>query len=152
MRDRLPANPYRYGLLAVAFVQLGATLQALLTPKSFYEDFPFGRGWVEAYPSYNDHLIYDYGAYTLGAVVALVIAAVWLDRRVVQVVTVSWLVSATIHFVNHVLTVDRYGVGDAVINLGGLALFVVIPGALLVRSRHDSPAEDPGSTRARATA
>ena len=152
MRDRLPANPYRYGLLAVAFAQLGATLQALLTPRSFYEDFPFGRGWVEAYPSYNDHLIYDYGAYTLGAVVALVIAAVWLDRRVVQVVTVSWLVSATIHFVNHVLTVDRYGVGDAVVNLAGLALFVVIPGALLVRSRHDSPAEDPGSTRARATA
>ena len=29
----------------------------------------FGRGWVEAYPSYNDHLIYDYGAYTLGALV-----------------------------------------------------------------------------------
>jgi hypothetical protein len=150
MRDRLPANPYRYGLLAVAFGQLGATLQALLTPKSFYEDFPFGRGWVEAYPSYNDHLIYDYGAYTLGALVALVIAAVWLDRRVVQVATASWLVSATIHFVNHVLTVDRYGTGDAVANLAGLALFVVIPGALLVRSRHEPPAEDSGRARARA--
>jgi len=152
MRDRLPANPYRYGLLAVAFAQLGATLQALLAPKSFYEDFPFGRGWVEAYPSYNDHLIYDYGAYTLGAVVALVIAAIWLDRRVVQVASVSWLVSATIHFVNHVLTADRYGTGDAVANLAGLALFVVIPGALLIRSRNEPSAEDPGSTRARAAA
>ena len=152
MRDRLPANPYRYGLLVVAIGQLGATLQALLTPKSFYEDFPFGRGWVEAYPSYNDHLIYDYGAYTLGAVVALVIAAIWLDRRVVQVVTVSWLVSATIHFVNHVLTVDRYGTGDAIANLTGLFLFVAIPGWLLIRSRHESPAEDPGSARAGAAA
>ena len=151
MRDRLPANPYRYGLLAVALGQLGATLQALVAPKSFYEDFPFGRGWVEAYPSYNDHLIYDYGAYTLGAVVALVIAAIWLDRRVVQVVTISWLVSATIHFVNHVLTVDRYGTGDAIANLAGLFLFVAVPGALLKRSR-DERAEDPGSTRARAAA
>jgi hypothetical protein len=151
MRDRLPANPYRYGLLLVAFGQLGATVQALVAPKSFYEDFPLGRGWVEAYPSYNDHLIYDYGAYTLGAVVALVVAAIWLDRRVVQVVTIGWLVSATIHFVNHVLTVDRYGTGDAIANLAGLFLFVAVPGALLIRSK-DERAEDPGSTRARAAA
>ncbi len=150
MRDRLPAMPYRYGLLVIAFAQLGATLQALLTPRSFYNDFPLGRGWVHAYPSYNDHLIYDYGAYTLGAVVALVIAAIWLDRRVVQLATVSWLVSATIHLVNHVVTVDRYGTGDAVANLTGLFLFVAIPGGLLIRSINESPAENPGSTGARA--
>ena len=149
MRDRLPANPYRYGLLLVAFGQLGATVQALVSPRSFYEDFPFGRGWVQAYPAYNDHLIYDYGAYTLGAVVALVIAAIWLDRRVVQVVSVSWLVSATIHFVNHVLTVDRYGTGDAIANLSGLFLFVAVPGVLLIRSRNER-AEDPGRAGARA--
>ena len=150
MRDRLPAMPYRYGLLVIAFAQLGATLQALLTPRSFYNDFPLGRGWVHAYPAYNDHLIYDYGAYTLGAVVALVIAAIWLDRRVVQLATVSWLVSATIHLVNHVVTVDRYGTGDAVANLTGLFLFVAIPGGLLIRSINESPAENPGSTGARA--
>ena len=152
MRDRLPVSPYRWGLLLVAFGQLGVSLHALLAPKSFYEDFPFGRGWVEAYPSYNDHLIYDYGAYTLGALVALVIAAVWLDRRVVQVATASWLVSATIHLVNHVVTVDRYSTGDAVANLAGLLLFVVIPGGLLVRSINESRSEDPGSTRARTAA
>ena len=150
MRDRLPANPYRYGLLVIAIAQLGPTLQALLAPKSFYEDFPVGRGWVQAYPAYNDHLIYDYGAYTLGAVVALVMAAVWLDRRVVQVATAGWLVSSTIHFVNHVLTIDRYGVGDAAANLTGLLLFVVIPGGLLLRSRNESPTEDSGRAGARA--
>ncbi|HYH60200.1 MAG TPA: hypothetical protein VD790_13400 [Thermoleophilaceae bacterium] len=151
MRDRLPVSPYRWGLLLVAFGQLAATLQALVAPRSFYEDFPFGRGWVEAYPAYNDHLIYDYGAYTLGAVVALVIAAIWLDRRVVQLACVSWLVSATIHLVNHVLTVERYSTGDAIANLAGLALFVVVPAALLLRSRNDR-AEDPGSARAGAAA
>jgi hypothetical protein len=150
MSDRLPASPYRFGLLLVALAQLGATVQALLAPRSFYEEFPLGRGWVQQYPAYNDHLIYDYGAYTLGAVVALVIAAVWLDRRVVQLATASWLVSATIHFVNHVLTVDRYGTGDAVANLAGLALFVVIPGALLIRSRNERSAENPGRATARA--
>jgi hypothetical protein len=147
MRDRLPAKPYRFGLLAVALGQLGATLQALFTPRSFYEDFPFGRGWVQAYPEYNDHLIYDYGAYTLGAVVAITLAAIWLDRRVVQLAIVSWLVGATIHLVNHILTVDRFGAGDAIGNLGGLAIFVAVPAWLLVKSRERSqsaPAASPG--------
>ena len=147
MRDRLPANPYRYGLLAVAFAQLGATLQALLAPRSFYEDFPFGRGWVQEYPSYNDHLITDYGAFTLGALVALALAAIWLDRRVVQLAIVGWLVGSTVHFISHVATADRFGTADAVGNLGGLFLFIAIPGWLLVKSRERSdvaPAEDPG--------
>lgn len=147
MRDRLPANPYRWGLFAVAFAQLGATLQALFTPRSFYDDFPFGRGWVQEYPSYNEHLIQDYGAFTLGAVVALALAAVWLDRRAVQLAIVSWLVGATIHFVSHVATVDRFAAGDGIANLVGLFVFIAVPGWLLLKSRERSdvaPAEDPG--------
>ena len=147
MRDQLPANPYRYGLLAVAFGQLGATLQALLAPRSFYDDFPLGRGWVTEYPAYNSHLIQDYGAFTLGAVVAIVLAAIWLDRRVVQLAIVSWLVGATIHLISHIATVDRFETGDAIGNLGGLAIFVVVPAWLLAKSRERSagaPAEDPG--------
>lgn len=151
MRDRLPANPYRYGLFALAFAQLGVTLQALLAPMSFYDSFPFGRGWVQAYPAYNEHLIYDYGAYTLGALVALVLAGIWLDRRVVQLAVISWLVGASIHFVYHLVTIDRFGTGDAIANLLGLLLYIVLPGGLLVRSMHDT-AEDAGSTRAGAAA
>ncbi len=147
MRDQLPANPYRYGLLAVAFAQLGVTLQALVAPKSFYEDFPFGRGWVAAYPEYNEHLIYDYGAFTFGALLALVIAAVWLDRRVVQLALVSWLAGATIHFVYHAATVDRLDAADAVGNLVALFAYIALPGWLLLRSRErriDATAESRG--------
>jgi len=147
VRDRLPANPYRYGLLVVAFGQLGATLQALLAPRSFYDDFPLGRGWVTEYPAYNSHLIQDYGAFTLGAVVGLVLAAIWLDRRVVQLAIISWLVGSTIHLISHIVTIGRFGTGDAIGNLGGLTLFVVIPGWLLFKSREGSvgaPAESPG--------
>jgi hypothetical protein len=152
MRDRLPAQPYRWGLFVIAFAQLGVTLQALITPRDFYEDFPFGRGWVEAYPAYNEHLIYDYGAYTLGALVGLVLAGIWLDRRVVQLAIISWLVGATIHFVYHLVTIERFETGDTVANLTGLAIYLVLPGWLLARSRYDHTAEDPGSTRAGATA
>jgi hypothetical protein len=143
VRDRLPANPYRYGLLAIAFAQLGVSLQALLAPRSFYDDFPFGRGWVKAYPSYNSHLITDYGAFTLGALVALVVAAIWLDRRVVQAAIISWLFGSTVHLISHIVTVDRFGTGDAIANLAGLTAFVVLPAGLLIRSTN-APAEDPG--------
>jgi hypothetical protein len=147
MRDQLPANPYRYGLLAVAFAQLGATLQALLAPRSFYDDFPFGRSWVDEYPSYNSHLIQDYGAFTLGAVVGIALAAIWLDRRALQLAIIAWLVGATIHFVSHVATVDRFGFADGAGNLTGLFIFIAVPGWLLLKSRerrHVAPAEDPG--------
>ena len=147
MRDQLPANPYRYGLLAVAFAQVGASLQALLAPRSFYDDFPFGRSWVDEYPSYNSHLIQDYGAFTLGAVVAIVLAAIWLDRRALQLAIVSWLVGSTIHFISHVATVERFETADAIGNLGGLFVFIAIPGWLLLKSRersHSAPAESPG--------
>ena len=150
MRDRLPANPYRYGLLVIAIAQLGVTLQALFAPKRFYGGFPVGRGWVEAYPAYNEHLIYDYGAYTLGALLALALAAMWLDRRVVQLAIISWLAGASIHFVYHAVTLDRFGTVDAVANMTGLLLYLVLPGWLLVRSRHESPAEDSGRAGARA--
>lgn len=151
MRDRLPAWPYRFGLLAIAFAQLGVTLQALVAPKSFYDDFPLGRGWVEAYPAYNEHLIYDYGAYTLGALLALAIAGIWLDRRVVQLAIISWLAGASIHFVYHLVTIERFGTGDTIANVAGLLLYIVLPGGLLVRSINDT-AEDAGSARARTAA
>ena len=147
MSDRLPTNPYRYALLAVALAQLGATLQALFMPRSFYDDFPLGRGWVQEYPSYNDHLITDYGAYTLGALVALALAAIWLDRRVVQLAITGWLVGSTVHFISHVATADRLQTGDAIANLGILFLFIARPGWLLLKSRerrHVAPAESPG--------
>ena len=147
MRDRLPANPYRFGLLAVAIAQLGVSLQVLLAPRSFYDDFPFGRSWVDQHPSYNEHLLYDYGAFSLGALLGLAIAAIWLDRRVVQLAIVNWLVASSIHFTWHAIHADHLGTGDAIANLVGLFLYIAIPGWLLVKSRERSgsgAAEDPG--------
>lgn len=149
MSDRLPPLPYRWGLLVVALAQLPATTQALLAPRAFYDEFPFGRGWVAAYPEFNEHLVRDYGAFTLGALTALVIAAIWLDRRVVQVAVAAWLVGATIHLASHVATVERFETADAVANLGALLAFVALPGWLLLKSRErrtaDAPAEARGS-------
>jgi hypothetical protein len=148
VRDQLPVKPYRAGLLLVGIAQLTVTAQALFTPRSFYDDFPLGRGWVSALPEYNEHLIYDYGAYTLGASLGLILAGIWLDRRVVQLAIITWLAGALIHFGYHLTTLDVYAATDDIGNITGLLLYIVIPGWLLWRSREekaDAYAESPRS-------
>ena len=44
---------------------LGVGLQALFTPRSFYDDFPLGRGWVAMDGPYNQHLVRDVGSLNL---------------------------------------------------------------------------------------
>ena len=39
-------------LFALGLIQLVDGLWALLAPASFYEQFPFGRGWVAALPAF----------------------------------------------------------------------------------------------------
>ena len=49
------------GLLRVTLVCLALSaaviaVQGTIAPRSFYDGFPFGRGWVELLPPYNEHL------------------------------------------------------------------------------------------------
>ena len=55
------ALAFRAGLLGLGLVQLFDGLYALLAPRSFFDSFPLGRGWVEALPAYNEHLTRDVG-------------------------------------------------------------------------------------------
>ena len=71
-----PDAVFRAVLGVLGAVQLIDGLYALLAPRSFYEDFPFGRGWVEALPAYNEHLVRDVGALFLATAVVL-LAAAW---------------------------------------------------------------------------
>jgi len=119
------------GLLAG--IQVVDGIYALLLPRSFYEDFPAGRGWVEALPSYNEHLVRDVGALFLATSVVLIAAAIWLDRRLVLVALVSYLVYAAPHFIYHVLNLGPFSTGDAIAETVILAFTVIAPVWLLVR-------------------
>jgi hypothetical protein len=57
-RHRLAVRAVLGGLGAVQSID---GLWATFAPRSFYGDFPFGRGWVEALPAYNEHLMRDVG-------------------------------------------------------------------------------------------
>ena len=80
----------------------GVGLQAEFFPRSFYDDFPFGRGWVAMDGRYNEHLIRDFGALNL----ALLRADARRDlrrarARSARIAAVSWLVYSVPHLVYH---------------------------------------------------
>ena len=144
MPERSVPHPgaFRAVLGALATVQAVNGAWALFFPRSFYDDFPAGRGgWVSALPEYNEHLMTDVGALFVATAVLLAVAAVRLERRLVTVTLVVWLLFAIPHTVWHLLHLDAHGTGDAVANVVTLALTVLAPAALLLAlARSSSPA------------
>ena len=122
---------FRLGLVALGLIQATDGLYALISPRGFYEDFPAGRGWVEAIPGYNPHLLTDVGALFLATGVLMLLAAVWLHRPLVLAALISWLLFAVPHTVYHLFNLEPYGTGDAVANAVTLSLTVLVPVVLL---------------------
>src|SRR5215216_6973880 len=108
----------RIGLLFLAATTLNGSLWALPFPRSFYEDFPLpGREWVSTLGPYNEHLVRDVGALNLALGVLLLLAAALLERRLVQVSLVAFLVYAVPHFIFHLTTGHAFPLLDNIANL-----------------------------------
>lgn len=130
---------FRGLLIALGGAQALNGLYALFAPRAFYHDFPFGRGWVAALPAYNEHLVRDVGGLFLATGVLLVLAAIWLERRLVIASLVSWLLFAVPHTIYHLFNLDGLSTGDAVANVVSLATTVAVPIALLVLLARSRP-------------
>lgn len=133
MSERPIPNPtlFRLSLVALGLVQATNGIYALLDPRGFYSDFPLGRGWVEAIPGYNPHLVTDVGALFLATGVLMLLAAAWLGRRLVTAALVTWLVFAIPHLAYHMANLGPYDTGDVIGNVVGLVTSVVLPVALV---------------------
>src|SRR5213593_1528812 len=93
---------YRVTLILLALGQAPAGIWALVSPHSFYRDFPTsGRHWVSTLGPYDEHLARDAGAGLLAAAVVVALAAVFLERRAVQLALIAWLTFAIPHFAYH---------------------------------------------------
>jgi hypothetical protein len=138
------AIEFRAVLVALGAVQLVDGVWALFAPTSFYDDFPFGRGWVEVLPGYNEHLVRDVGELFLATAVVLFAAAIYLERRLVVTAIVAYLVWAVPHTIYHYFNLEPYGNADAIGNAITLALTVLLPLWLLWRMR---PAAATGSSK-----
>jgi hypothetical protein len=122
----------RAGLIYLAVTIGVVAAWILLAPKGFYDTFPGGGShWVSALPPYNEHLERDFGAAGLGLAVLAALAAVWMERRVVQAAAVSLLVAGIPHLAYHATTTDHYSTKDNIGSLIGLSLDLLLPLAIL---------------------
>lgn len=104
----------------IALFMLPAGLQATLTPRSFFDDFPLGRGWIaQDGEAYNEHLVRDVG----GLFLALIVVTVWTAwcRGASRPVAVAWLVQGLLHVVFHARHLDHFGTADKIGLIGSLA-------------------------------
>ncbi|HEY0632307.1 MAG TPA: hypothetical protein VGC98_09650 [Thermoleophilaceae bacterium] len=122
----------RGGLAVLTVTPALVGIWASVSPRGFYDNFPGGgHHWVSAVGAYDEHLVRDVGALYLGSLVLLAFAFAWLDRRLIQAVLVSYAVASVPHLVYHATALDNLSTGDAVAEIAGLALNVVLPLALL---------------------
>ena len=141
-------GPVRAVLGILGGVQVLNGLYALFAPSSFFGDFPLGRGWVEALPAYNEHLVRDVGSLFLATGIVLLAAVVWTERRLVLIALVSYLAFAVPHAIYHAFNLEPYGAGDAIANAVTLAFTVVAPIALLVMMLRGSASAPPARAAA----
>jgi hypothetical protein len=126
----------RAGLVLLGVPQALVGGWALFAPHGFYTDFPTaGRHWIASLGPYDEHLVTDVGAGLLALAVLVLLAAWVLERRVVIVALVAWLVFAVPHFAFHVGHTEGLSTGDYVVNAVELGLAVAVPLALLALAR-----------------
>ena len=143
----MPIERYR-GAIRFALIYLAVTIGwlaiwILAAPKGFYDNFPTGSiHWVDVLPPYNEHLERDFGAASLGLAVLAALAAVWMEKRVIQAAAITLLCAGVPHFIYHLTTTGHYSTADNVASLFGLALDFVLPLAVLylVSDRVQRPA------------
>lgn len=137
--DRRPL--LRRGALAVLILAQGSlALWALLAPRAFYDDFPGGgRSWVSPLGPYDEHLVRDVGALSLGLTTLFVAAAVWLDRRLVLVAALAYLAWELPHLAFHLTADDVLSTGDRIASEGAQVVIVLIALALAVDAVRERP-------------
>src|ERR671935_1907235 len=94
--------PIRIALAYLAVTTGILAIWILIAPRGFYDDFPGGSAhWVSALPPYNEHLERDFGAASLGLAVLALLAAVWMEKRVIQAAAITLFVAGLPHLAYH---------------------------------------------------
>jgi len=113
-------NIGRTALALIAVFMIGTAIQATFAPRSFFDDFPLGRGWIAAEGgAYDEHLVRDVGVLFL----ALVIVTIWSAWRgeFMVPVGIAWLVQGGLHLWYHAGHLDGLDGIDKIGLIGSLA-------------------------------
>lgn len=140
--QRRVSSLVRLGVVLLAASVALPAVWALLSPQSFFSDFPgLGQHWVRAFPPYNEHLVRDVGSFYLAFAVLMGAAAYTADRRLIRVSLITYLVFSIPHAVWH----GQHAAGDgvtekwgSVVALGAGALLSLVLLIALARRRSRS--------------
>ena len=116
-----------YLLAAAALIGLTGTI----SPRTFYDDFPFLAHWVDLLPPFNEHLVTDVGGLYLGFAVLFAWSAWTLERALVVPVCAAWLLTAALHLIFHAGHLGGFGTADAIAEIASLALLLAAPALAL---------------------
>jgi len=139
--ERALRGRVRAMLWVLVISAFGVGMQAEFFPRSFYDDFPFGRGWVAMDGRYNEHLIRDVGALNL-ALLVFTLGAIFVGTRAIaRVAAVSWLMYSVPHLVYHArhLTMNMSGADKVAIMV---SLSIPVIAALVVLFARSRPVSD----------
>jgi hypothetical protein len=134
-------GPMRLLLVRIALVfgvleQLWTGVWSLLWPRHFYDTFPLpGHPWQAWQPSYNEHLLRDFGALNLVLALLFGVAAYTMDRLMTRVALVAYLVFGVPHLIFHLNHLAGLPTVDAVAQVTSLAIGVAAPLVLLWLTR-----------------
>src|SRR3954467_15685697 len=113
------------GALTLTGATVGGWAQA--APAAFYRSFPrFGRHWLPPLGPYNEHLIRDFGALTLGLGAAALVAAITLSRSATAASAAAWLVYSVPHVTFHAAHGAGFATGDDIAVLVSLSATAAI--------------------------
>ncbi len=127
---RAEATPLRARgcLAAIAVFMLPVGMQATLAPRSFFDDFPLGRGWIAADGAlYNEHLVRNVGVLFLALIVVTGWTA-WRAAGAAAAVSVAWLVQRSGHLWYHGEHLEEIEGLDRAALIGSLAAVPVLAG------------------------
>jgi hypothetical protein len=127
----------RVTLACLAFSAAFPGLLATISPSGFYDGFPFGRGWVQMLPPYNEHLIHDVGNYKLAFAILFAWAAWRPSRQLVIPLASAWSVAALLHASYHSLHLDGFGAGDAIALTAVLVAALALPVLAIVITQRE---------------
>jgi len=126
----------RAALVFGTLLQVVTGVWPLLWPAHFYATFPWpGHPWQAWLPAYNEHLIRDFGALNLVLAMLFGVAAYTMDRLMVQVSLVAYLIFGVPHLLFHLNHLGGLPTVDAAAQVGSLTIGVVGPVVLLWLSR-----------------
>ena len=125
----------RAGLVFLGFMAGIPGIWGVLSPRSFFDDFPgFGFSWVAAHPPFNEHLVRDVASFYLAFAVLFVIGAVTLGPRLVRGSLAAWMLFSALHLLFHATNLDGAEGADKWGLLLTLAVVLLLPLYLVTRA------------------